>query len=153
MSTAAALIARTSPGMASTNNPLNSIIETEFSEPLNPATVTTANYGVYLFGTGTAIPGTLSLRNGNRTIRVVPEANLQSGAYYYVYLQAGLQDAQGTPFAATNYYFYVGTDSDITTPTVTAVAPVGGSLNVGINAAIRVTFSEPISPLSELHIR
>src|SRR5262249_11979997 len=69
---AAPVIVRTSPAMGSPNNPLNAIIETEFSEPMNPATVTIANYGVYLLGTGTAIPGTLSVRNGNRTIRFVP---------------------------------------------------------------------------------
>ena len=145
----APVIVRTSPSIGSVNNPLNAIIEVEFSEQLNPATVTMpANFGVYLFGSGTAIPGALSLRNGDRTIRFVPSSPLQAGAYYYVFLQAGIQDTQGTPLGATNFYFYLGTETDITTPTVTSVVPVNGSPNVGINASIRVAFSEPISPLS-----
>ena len=145
----APVIVRTSPSFASIDNPLNAIVEIEFSEPLNPSTVTMpANFGVYLFGSGTAIPGTLSLRNGDRTIRFVPGSPLQAGAYYYVFLQSGIQDTQGTPLTATNYYFYLGTQSDATTPTVTSIVPVNGSVGVGINGLIRVSFSEPISPLS-----
>jgi hypothetical protein len=146
--TSAPVVIRTSPVMASVDNPLNSIIEVEFSEPLDPATVSAANVSVYLLNANPPIAGTLSLLNGNRTIRFVPDAPLQAGAYYYVYLMAGLHDAQGTPLTFINYYFYVGSATDTTTPAIVSIAPANGFTNVGINASIRVQFNEPINALS-----
>jgi hypothetical protein len=64
-------------------------------------------------------------------------------AHYYVSAARGRR----TPRArrcGTNYYFYVGTASDTTTPTVRIDLADKRSISVGINASIRVAFSEPI---------
>ena len=137
-------IVQTSPVQYSSNNPRNSVIDVEFTEPLNPATVTGTNFIVYLFGS-TPIAGALTLRNGDRTIHFVPDTPLQDGAYYYVYLQPGLQDTHGSPFAGTYYYFYVGSSTDTTTPTVVSIGPPNGTTGVGVNAVGIIRFSEPVN--------
>ena len=55
------------------------------------------------------VAGTLSLRNGDRTIRFTPAAPFAANNYNYVYPTNGLRDLQNTPFAGTNFYFYAGT--------------------------------------------
>ena len=137
-----------SPAPASTNNPVNSIIEIQFNEPLDPATVNSANVPVHYLGTGAPIAGTLSVLNGNRTIRFRPAVPLQPASYYYIYLQAGLHDAQGTPIVPVAPYFYTSTTIDTAPPSILSIAPGNGATNVGINASVRVHFNEPINPLS-----
>src|SRR5439155_3099024 len=74
---------QTNPLQNTFDNLKNTVIDVEFSEPLNPATVTPANFFVSLYETNTPIAGSLTLRNGDRTIHFVPENLLQIGAYYY----------------------------------------------------------------------
>ena len=59
-----------------------------------------------------------------------------------------MRDLQNTPFAGSNFYIYAGPGFDSTAPTVTSVAPAGGSTGVGINASVRISFSEPMNPLT-----
>ena len=94
-----------------------------------------------------SVPVTRTLRDG-RFIRLTPLDPLTASQSYYVQV-TGVLDAQGQPVSpAFNFAFSTGTASDATAPTVTAVAPPGGSTDVGTNALIRVRFSEPINPLT-----
>ena len=93
----------------SSGNPTNAVIDVEFSEPLSPATVTSANLYV-VNAAGQPLAGTLSLRNGGRIVRFTPAAPFAANNYNYVYLTNGLRDLQNTPFAGTNFYFYTGPD-------------------------------------------
>ncbi len=109
------------------------MIDLEFSEPINPATVIAAN--VYVRDAANApVAGTLSLRSGNRVIRFTPTAPLSaSNTYNYVYYTNGLLDLQGAAVAGSNFYFYMGTGSDTTSPSVTAIVPTAGASGVGVN--------------------
>ena len=140
-------IVRSSPVFYSTGNPTNSVIDIEFSEPLLPATVTSANLYV-MSATGQALAGALSLRNGNRVVRFTPAAPFAASNYNYVYMTSGLRDAQNTPFAGTSFYFYTGPGADATAPVVTSVAPPNGATDVGINATIRLYLSEGVNPVT-----
>ncbi len=60
------------------------MIELEFSEPINPATVTAANVFVR-DSASQLVAGTLSLRNGNRVVRFTPAAALAANSYAYIY--------------------------------------------------------------------
>ena len=136
---------QTNPLQNTFDNLKNTVIDVEFSEPLNPATVTPANFFVSLYETNTPIAGSLTLRNGDRTIHFVPENLLQIGAYYYVNVKSGLEDRQGSPVAGIRYYFYVGSSTDTTTPTVVSISPPNGVTGVGVNAVGSIRFSEPVN--------
>ena len=124
------------------------MIDLEFSEPINPATVVAAN--VYVRDAANApVAGTLSLRSGNRVIRFTPAAPLSaSNAYNYVYYTNGLLDLQGAAVAGSDFYFYMGSGSDTTSPSVTAIVPTAGASGVGVNGSIRLAFSEAVNPIS-----
>ena len=121
----APVLVRTNPPMYSSDNATNSVIELEFSEPINPATVTAANVFVR-DSANQLVAGTLSLRNGNRVIRFTPAAALAANSYTYIYY-SNLHDLQGTSIAGSNFYFYTGAGADATSPTVTFVSPAAGS--------------------------
>ena len=140
-------LVRTWPALYTSGNPRNTVIDLEFSEALDAATVTEATLYLRHGPTNQPVAGTLTLREGDRVVRFVPAAELEANTYYYVYVTNGLQDVEGTAFGGTSYYFYAGATSDSTVPTATVVPPAGAT-GVGVNALIRVTFSEAVNPLT-----
>ena len=68
--------------------------------------------------------------------------------YYYVTVSNGVQDTDGTPYAGTSYYIYIGDAADSTKPTVTALAPPNGTAGVGVNAMAVIRFSEPMNAVT-----
>ncbi|MGH9348402.1 MAG: Ig-like domain-containing protein [Vicinamibacterales bacterium] len=130
-----------------TDLPRNSVLEVEFNEPLDPVTVTTATVRL-TDGTGTPVDIAVSLR-GDRTIRLAPTAPLAETTTYFPVVTAAVRDLQGTSLPSNlSYAISTGTVLDATMPAVTAVTPPDGTADVGINAMIRVSFSEPINPLT-----
>ena len=130
-----------------TEIPLNAIVEIEVSEPVDPDTVNAANVSLRS-NFSQPVPATLSLREGNRIIRLVPTTSLAPNQSYSIHTLAGLLDAQGQPVAGSFASFATGTGLDEATPTVDAVTPLNGSTNLGINALVRVRFTEPVNPLT-----
>ena len=140
------------PPYDSTNQPLNSVVDVEFSKPISASSVNTTN--IYLKeNDATVIPATVSLLFPN-VIRIVPSAPFTSGSNYYrLDMPAnGLKDTNGNFFAGSvgSYYFYTSATSitDTTAPTITGLAPTNGSTNIGDNAVIQVGFSEVVDPLT-----
>ena len=127
------------------------VVEVQFSEPLNPATVTSSTAFVQLSNTGAAISGTPVLLNNNTLLRI-PLASLPLSVtnYYYVTLTTGIQDADGNAFAGDNYYFYVYNTAvaDNTPPTVQAVTPANLATGIGDNAPVRLVFSKLVDTLT-----
>jgi len=144
---AAPSLTRTTPGQFSNGNPTNTIIDLEFSEPLNPATII-ADHVFVRDAANSLVPGTLSLRSGNRVVRFTASAPFAPNNYNYVFYTAGLLDLQGAAVAASNFYFYTGADPDSTQPSVISVVPTAGTTGVGINGSIRIAFSEAVNPLT-----
>ena len=132
---------------STSGNPTNSVIDVEFSEPLLPSTVNSTNFYVR-DAANLPVAGTLSLRNGDRTIRFTPAAPFAVNNYNYVYPTNGLRDLQNTPFAGTNFYFYTGPASDTTPPTLVSIAPTNGATGIGVNATVRLYISEAINALT-----
>ena len=126
---------------------LNAVIDVEFSEPLLESTVTSTNFYVR-DEANLPVAGTVSLRNGGRTVRFVREAPVVANSYNYVYPTSGLRDLQNTPFAGTNFYFYTGTAPDSTPPALSRIAPTNGAPDIGVNATVRLQLSESINPLT-----
>ncbi len=142
--TAVATLLRASP--SGSGVAINPIVELEFSEALDPDTITEASVRLLLQGSQ-AVPVTRTLRDG-RFIRLTPLVPLTASQNYYVHV-TGVQDEQGQPVTSQFLFaFSTGTATDTTAPTVTAVTPPAGSVDLGTNARIRVRFSEPINPLT-----
>ncbi|MBC7925675.1 MAG: Ig-like domain-containing protein, partial [Bryobacteraceae bacterium] len=151
VATAAPQIVRTSivPGIQ--ERLVSSVLDIELSEDIDPATVNSTT--VQLRGpnnNSTIVTTSLTIRNG-RIIRIAPAADLLPNVYYYWFVGAGVKDLQGQSLQnPQNTYFYTRNDAtpDQNGPTVVAVAPPDGSTGIGVNALLRVTFSEEINPLT-----
>jgi methionine-rich copper-binding protein CopC len=137
-------LVRTNPPVFSTENPMNVVLDLEFSEPLDPASLSAANVFVR-DAASQPVAGALSMRNGNRVVRFTPAANFAPSNYNYFYY-SGLTDLQGASITGSSFYFYTGAAADSSTPTVTFVNPPAAATGVGVNSPVRVTFSEPVNP-------
>lgn len=83
-------------------------IVVEFDEALNPATVTTQTFNVFGRWSGPAA-GTISLENGDRTIRFTPFEPCAFGETVTVRMSKGITDAGGTPLNhAYSWQFWTG---------------------------------------------
>ena len=137
----------TSPPNGTNPAALNSVFDTQFNTPINPATITPVNFYLYDGNTGLKPPVTYSQPQPN-VIRMVPTSNLSVNDTYYVFVKTGLQSTTSVPATATDWYVqtYSGATVDSTLPTVTSAVPFNGSSNVGVNVTPGVVFSKPIDP-------
>ncbi|VAW72830.1 hypothetical protein MNBD_GAMMA15-2036, partial [hydrothermal vent metagenome] len=136
---------------------LNPAMEVEFSEALAPATVDANTVLLRQNISGSpVVVATVSLRNGDRVIRVVPDAALAANTQYFLDITNGIEDLDGqTPNASTNpatiifrRFFTTGDQSDAQVPTVSGVSPPDGVADVPLNAQVRIRFDEPVNPLT-----
>ena len=110
----------------------------EFSEPLLESTVTSANFYVR-DAANLPVAGTLSLRNGGRTVRFTPAAPFAANNYNYVYPTSGLRDLQNTPFAGHELLLLYRHQRP--TPRRrrwSASRRPTGATNIGVNATVRL---------------
>ena len=127
---------------------LNSFFDFQFNTPLNPATVNSTSIYLYDGSTTQNVAGTYSMPQPN-VVRIQPSANLGVNHYLYLYFTSSLQSATSVP-ASGGYqgYYYTGTSTDATTPTVVSAVPYNGAQNVGVNVAPGVVFSKTIDAVS-----
>src|SRR5262249_4018369 len=74
---------------------LNPVIEVEYNEALNPATVNATNVLLRNNDTGAPIPSTVVLRE-SRIIRIVPNVPLAPNVSHIYQTTTGIQDLDGT---------------------------------------------------------
>ena len=131
-------VTATSPAAGSTNVGINASLSFTFSEPVNQTTIPFT-----LSAGAAAVPG--SLTYSGTTAIFTPSAPLNYSTLYTGKVSAGVQDLAGNAMPGDYYWsFTTGTAPDTTPPTVTATTPASGGSNIGVNAAISVTFSEPV---------
>ncbi len=150
--TAPAVIAA-SPINGAQGVPLNAAVFVQFSQALNPSTVSSST--AYLTDQNNSIvPATVTLLPSGNTIEIKPSSNLTAGTSptstsYNVNVTIGVQNTNGLALASLySGYFYTGTAADTTAPAVLGVAPPNNQQNVGLNGLVMVTFSEPIDPIT-----
>jgi YD repeat-containing protein len=137
-----------SPMNGQTGVALNVPVVAEFSQPLDPSTVTSNNFSI---GTGGQyVPGTLSLSagvNGADTIvSFTPTNPWAPNTVYYVYISTGIKSSSGNPLLQYYYgSFSTGVASDDQAPYVVKVNPPAGVTGVAINSVVSVGFSEPMN--------
>ncbi|MFN7962562.1 MAG: Ig-like domain-containing protein [Thermoanaerobaculia bacterium] len=144
-------VVRTSPANSVTGVPNNAVVELEWSEPLNAATVNGTTVTLRQnAGAGPVVPSTVSLVRGGRVVRIVPQAALIDGQQYFVQVTTGLLDLDGQGLSSTqNFIFFrSGPAPDATAPAADTLSPPDGEINVGLNGRVRVRFSEAVNPLT-----
>lgn len=110
-----------------------------FSEPMNPATLTT---GAVTMTGGTLTGVFYSAGPRQLTLQTLP---FSSGATVSITLSTAMQDANGNGLAAP-YSWSFTVFADTTAPTVVATTPIAQGRLVGPQQPVRVQFSEPMNP-------
>jgi hypothetical protein len=143
----APVMTATSPVHGSSNVPLNPIVTLGFNVPLDAATVTAST--VTLSGPLGVVPAAIDLDATYQVIRIAPSQPLAENAFYSFQTTTGVRGANGLAQPnAGGGYFVTGAAADTIAPSVTAVTPPHGSIDVGDNATIVIRFNEPINPMT-----
>ena len=139
----------TSPSSGAVSVPTNTVIDVRLSEPLNPATVTSATISLSPEQRrhGRA-HRPLPARWKPQEIRLVPAANLDASTSYFIQVTNGLGDTQGNPMPSTQNFFSRPGRPPMPWRRPWSCPPPHGETNVGSNAVVRVTFTEPINPIT-----
>ena len=129
--------------------PVNAVLTARMSEPIDPATLNGQTLQVSSYYTGT-IAGEWRRDGTGTLLSFEPEGGvLPTQSWVYVYFTAGIRDLSGTPLSPEQWFsFYTGDVADEESPVVVSVSPPEGATGVGINASVRLTFSEGINPLT-----
>jgi hypothetical protein len=116
-----------------------------YNKPLNPITVNTGTFSMYLYDTGQYIPATVSESASGTEVTITPLVALLPNTRYHFRACCGFQDQDGNNGTGVDLYFYTNGGSVTTGPTVT-VSPANGSTGNPLNSQVYVTTSAPIDP-------
>jgi len=129
-------IKSTSPTNKATNVIINKAIKVTFSESIKTGTL----WIELKNSAGKSVSITKSI-SGN-TLTITPKSSLTKGTTYVLYVHSGsVTDLSG------NKYIYSGSKTfktDGTSPTIKSTDPTNNAVNIAVNKAIKVTFSESI---------
>jgi hypothetical protein len=117
-----------------------------FNKPLNPITVNTTTFYMYLNDTSQFIPSTVTLSANGMEVTLTPQVPLLPNTEYRFYVSSA-QDQDGNSISAGWYYFYTGGGVVSSGPTVT-VSPLNTATGIPLNAAVIALVSAPIDPTS-----
>ncbi|MBZ0135488.1 MAG: ice-binding family protein [Planctomycetes bacterium] len=132
----------TFPASDAVNVAINTNIIARFSEAMDDATLTPANFTVQGPGT-TSVVGTVSYDALNHSADFLPTSSLPASTLFTATLSTAVKDANGDSLASVySWSFTTGTTSDSSAPVVTAVNPADLSTSVSINQNVTATFSE-----------
>ncbi len=142
----------TTPPTVSSTNPasnaslvsLSANVTAEFSEEMNPSTISGATFT--LMEGSNPVAGTVTY-SSNPGATFNPTADLLPNTIYMAMISASAEDVAGNGLADDYVWsFTTGPAPDVTPPTVSSTAPANGAINVSVNGVVTATFSEPLSP-------
>jgi len=131
--------------------PTNAVAEIEFSERINPVTVTDNTFFVERTTGGVVkVPGSVVVAADGLSARFTPDDRLATSTSYRVRTFSGITDLAGNTLSSTSVpsSFTTGTEEDVVSPTVAKISPVDGAVGVPVNARVAVQVSEPVRALS-----
>lgn len=99
--TTAPFVVATIPANGAMNVPVDTLIDVEFSEPVQGVDATT-----FTVANGGAIAGTVSVVNGGRTAIFDPTADLPAGTVITATLSTAITDVSGNPLATSLTYSF-----------------------------------------------
>jgi hypothetical protein len=136
-------VVATDPVNQSLNNSINTAISVQFSEIIDPASITVETFSLSSAMTGSVIEGDISYADA--TVILTPTAPLQTFTVYVMEVTTGVRDLAGNPIPnPVTVAFTTGLEGDVTPPDVAQTNPSASAVNVGVNATISITFTEPI---------
>jgi MYXO-CTERM domain-containing protein len=143
--TTAPTVSSTLPDNNATGVAVGSVVTATFSEPINPATVTTASF---LLQAGVDnVTGTVSRNPAGTIATFTPSAPLQDNTVYTATLTTAITDISGNPLAADYVWtFTTSAVADTTAPAVSSTIPDNNATGVAVGSVVTATFSEPINP-------
>jgi hypothetical protein len=143
----AASVQAVNPAPFATNVPLNTVIQVEYNQPLNSASINSATVSLCPSPSGTCLTPTVTLTGNGQAINIAPTSNLAAGSAYSV-LVFFVTNIDNVPVQRFNMSFTTGAAADLTAPNVLTVAPPNSAINVGTNAGVSVNFDKAINPVS-----
>lgn len=127
---------------------LNSAVSVTFSETMDPSSVTAATLVVTV--AGTTIPATaITYDSGSKIATYSLQTDLAPNTEYSATVTTAVKDLAGNPMSASYAWkFITGALPDTTPPAATSATPADGQTNVATNAAVAISLSEAMNPLS-----
>jgi hypothetical protein len=141
-------ISTTVPARNATAVRINTLISASFSEPMNPLTITTANFSV-VCPSGTPVTGLVAYAVDGNVATFTPASTLPPSTTCRATVANGVKDVAGNSMLANyTWDFQTGLTPDTTAPTVTLTVPLANATNVALNSLITARFSESMDPLT-----
>jgi len=140
-----------SPASGAGGVPTNSAVQVQFSKQIDPLTVTTADFAVFLSPTPfvhTPIPGAVAVSPDGLTATFTPSALLDPSTDYVINATNGIADLEGHALFSFGSSFSTGLGTGTTAPTVVQASPPNGALGVPVNPQVAVVVSAPVSAAS-----
>ncbi len=132
-----------------TNIPLNTVVQLQVNEPVDPGTVNSNTFSV--LQAGQSVAGTYSVSADGQTITFVPSSSLAPNQSYVVNFSGeGITDLAGNVLMTAinggpnNFSFTTGTSPSTNAPQVAGISPSTGATGIPINARVVVQFNEPV---------
>jgi YD repeat-containing protein len=145
-------VVNTNPFSGAVNVPVNTPIQLQISEPIDPGTVNKNTLFIDDGFTGQEVAGSYSVSADGRTINFLPGAPLAVSRTFIVFFaNRGITDLSGNVLSCAvlcDFSFTTGTTANTTGPSVVGVSPANGLTGVPINAQVVVKFSEPVDELT-----
>ena len=119
-----------------------------FNEALDSATITSANIQLKKFSDDSTVSASITLIEGDKVIKIVPNSDLSYATQYYMAVSTGVTDASGNAITATvkadNEFTTLADPSDTTAATLSSMSPADGATGVAIGGVVRLTFNEAL---------
>lgn len=139
-------VVTTFPGDFDTNVPVNAAVTATFSEAIDTASLTSANFE--LTENGMPLTGSLSYDPGTLTATFTPSAPFSFSANIRADVRTGITDLAGNALAAERIWTFTTDPGDVTPPFVVSTDPMAGSIDFPTGGMVTVTFSEDLDPSS-----
>jgi hypothetical protein len=135
-------IAATTPSSGESNVSLNAVVDVRFTAPIDPLTATSSN--VYVRNcSGVVHPTSIVVAMDLLSVRLVPTTPWAANGCGTVWVTTGVRSAADVPLSSSSSRtFWTGTAIDTVPPSLTAASPASGITGVGLNAPIKLLFSE-----------
>ena len=141
-------VTSTSPADVAVSVPTNAKVLANFSEAMDPASLTAATF-LLKQGT-TAVAGTVAAGTGNLSATFSPTASLAVSTVYSATITASAKAATGRALAADKTWTFTtaAVATDVTAPVVSGTNPLNTSTGVATNTNVAATFSKAMDPAS-----
>jgi RHS repeat-associated protein len=124
-------VVSTSPTNNAVNVPQVTSITIDFSQPLNPATLTTNT--VQLLEGGQMVPVSLSLDTAGTTATVLPNTQLDAATNFVVALTTNITDTTGRPLEGQTQFTFATVPLSVRDPAAQLIIYAPGATNLATN--------------------